>query len=220
MATRRYTRSLLPFLYHGLDVYSTRRSLDTHLYIIISMHSLQFLTFKRGLSQMLHVSRDRLHWAQDNVSPGHHHPRTLSHTKSNMHTCLEDMPGPNLADLEAILAKSQSDVLGQCITAYPETEKINSLFDRFNRKVLLPCCLVHLLVVDQRVFVIITSNGLQCICAHLIAQASRFVGSPGGYGRDALCVLQKGIRQPFGDGISLSRVEPENVELVGDGRRT
>jgi hypothetical protein len=45
MATLRYTRSLLPFPCHGLDVYSTRRSLDTHLYIIISMHSLQFLTF-------------------------------------------------------------------------------------------------------------------------------------------------------------------------------
>ena len=71
------------------------------------MRSLQFLTISdvTALSQILDVSRDRLHWDQDNVSPGHHHPRTLSRTKSNMHTCPEGMPGLNLTDLEAMSAK-------------------------------------------------------------------------------------------------------------------
>jgi len=162
---RRYSVTILtggihaPFPCHELDVYSILRSLDTHLYIIISIRSLPILTSRR-LSLTFDVSRDRLHWDRDNVFPGHHHPRTLSRTKSNMHTCLGGMSGLDSADLEA------------------QDGKKSHLLDRVCRKFFLLCFLVPCPVVVRRVFIVVTRNRLQCICAHLIAQASRFVASP------------------------------------------
>lgn len=187
MATGRYTRSLLPMLRTGCILYSTILGPS-----FVYHHQHAFLTISGHLDvavfpQKLDINHDRLHWDRDNASLGHQHSRTLSHTKSNKHTCLAGMPGPNSADLEPMLAKV-SPRFEQSIAAYPETEKISCLFDRFCRKGLL-CCLVHPRVAVQRVVVVFTTNGLQRVCTYLIAQAGRFVTSPGGYRRDVLCIL-------------------------------
>lgn len=95
---------------------------------------------------MFDLSRDYLHLDPDNASRGHHHPRTLSRTKSSMHTCLGGMPGLSSADLGAMLANVSLRTQQSTRHTHPKTEEISRFFDRFYRKILL-CCLVPLVVV-------------------------------------------------------------------------
>ena len=188
---------------HGLDVSSILRSLDSHLYIINGIRSFTFWHVNL-------VSRGLLQWGQGSASPGHCRPRTLSRTKSNTHACLEGIPGPRLADLEAGWVQVSVSPGKSGLTAYPETEETSSLLDRFRRKVAVRCCHVRLVVVVYLVVVSGVGNGLQCICTHLIPQAGRFASPPS----DAVRLFQKGIHQSFRNGVRVARVDPEDIELM------